>query len=78
MNPRLRNSAIALALRTPLLQWTTIGMRGVELAEAVGQLGQGDDRRAGDPADGDLLGVADVEDERVLAPVEQALSAQGA
>ena len=49
----------------------------VELAEAVGQLGQGDHGRAGDPADRDLLGIAHVENERPLAPVDEALSSSG-
>ncbi len=60
-------------MRTPLLQWTTIGVVRVELAEAAGQLGQWDDRRAGDPADGDLLGVAHIQDERPRAAVHQGL-----
>ena len=45
----------------------------VQLAEAIGQLGQGDDRGAGNPADRDFLGVAHVEDERRLLHFEEGL-----
>ena len=78
VKPASCSRAIALALRTPLLQWTTIGTERVELAEPLGELGQRDHGRARDPADGDLLGVADVEDERALAPVQQRLQLDAA
>ena len=57
----------------PLLQWTTISRSGVELAEALRQLRQRDQRAAGNAADLKLLGVAHVEDEQVLAAVEPLL-----
>ena len=73
VKPCWRRNAIALALRMPLLQWTTISRFAVQLAEALRQLRQRHQRAAGDPADLELLRVAHVEDEDLLAAVEPRL-----
>ena len=69
VNPYSRSSAIALALASRSCSGRPSARR-IKLAEAVGQFGEGDDGRSRDPADRDLLGVADVEDEQRLAPIE--------